>query len=279
MGRPSLGGLVASRQGALTLALLCAVSAAGILVFALGKYKSGLKTTVQQATVLVATANIAKNTPGDTIAAQHLYKSTPIVASQLGVGAISDAGMLAGRTASVNILPGQQLTQADFSYVGGVTSLLTPNQRAISLSVDEAHGNTDVLQPGDRVDVYAAFNQSNSNVKVVLLAPNALVIKPASGAAASGSTPNTPGKSALTGGSLVMSVSSGEAPEVITAAQAGVVYLALRPANGTVSPRPLTTVQSVIKASVASTAGPASNSSSNNSGSSTSSNSSTPTHH
>src|ERR1019366_10393882 len=61
MSRPSLGGMLATRQGALVLALVCAACAAGIQLFALGQYKSA-QTTPQtvQATVLVATAEITK---------------------------------------------------------------------------------------------------------------------------------------------------------------------------------------------------------------------------
>lgn len=264
MARPSLGGLVASRQGALILGVLCAVCAAGILVFALGRYKSSVQTVPQQATVLVATTDIQKGTSGDEIAAQKLYKSMPIVASQLAPGAISDSAQLPGKVAALSILPGQQLTAADFTSVVGVTGLLTPNQRALSLSITEAPGNADVLQPGDRVDIYAEFGASGG---VVLLLPNALILKPASGAAPSSSsgsassgsasssssatTPAASSAPAISGSSLVLSVSAQDAPRVIYAELNGTLYLSLRPANGTTSPRPLTTLSSVLASSVA----------------------------
>jgi Flp pilus assembly protein CpaB len=253
MARPSLGGLMATRQGALALALVCAVSAAGILVFALGRYRSSVRVGTKQATVLVATGQIPKGTSGGAIAAHKLYKAMPIVSTQLAAGAISDASLLPGKVAAADILAGQQLTLADFTTVTGVTGLLTPDQRAVSVSIDEAHGATDVLQAGDHVDAYAAFTAKGSGDPfVVLLVPNALVIKPATGATPSGRGASA-GGSALSGGSLVMSVSAAEAPQVIYAAQDGQLYLTLRPTNGTTSPRPLTTLASVAKASVATT--------------------------
>jgi Flp pilus assembly protein CpaB len=273
MARPSLGGLMATRQGALMLALLCAVCAAGILVFALGKYKSGLTTVTKQATVLVATGSIPKGTPGDQIASRGLYKSMPIVASQLAPGALSDASFLQGKTASVPILPGQQLSVADFTGVVGVAGLLTPDQRAISLAISEAPGNNDVLQPGDRVDVYGAFSTSGGDKIVILLDPNSLVMKSAAGSAStsasSGGTSSSPSPSTTTGtstsagsagrpstisgGSLVLSVSAQVASNVVYAAVNGTVYLTLRPVKSTTTPRSLTDLSSVIKDSVANT--------------------------
>lgn len=275
MARPSLGGLMATRQGAMMLALLCAVCAAGILVFALGKYKSGLKTVSQQATVLVATGNIPRGAQGSSLAARGLYKATPVVASQIAPGALSDAAYLQGKTAATTILPGQQLSTADFTGVVGVTGLLTPNQRAISLAISESPGDNDVLQPGDRVDVYTYFNKRDV---VVLTDPNVLVLKsaagPASTSASAGGTTNTPSTAAgtstaggsgtppaagagspslIAGTSLVLSVSSQEASNIVYAAETGQNYLTLRPIKSTTTPRPLTTLASVIKDSVAST--------------------------
>jgi Flp pilus assembly protein CpaB len=276
MARPSLGGLMATRQGALMLALLCAVCAAGILVFALGKYKSGLKTVTQQATVLVATGDIPRGAQGSSLAARGLYKPMPVVPSQIAPGALSDASYLQGKTASTTILPGQQLSVADFTGVVGVTGLLTPNQRAISLAISESPGNNDVLQPGDRVDVYTYFPKRDV---VVLTDPDVLVLKsaagPASTSASSGGTANAPSTattgtataggsgtpaggaagspSIIAGTALVLSVSSQEASNIVYAAETGQTYLTLRPIKSTTTPRPLTTLASVIKDSVAST--------------------------
>ncbi len=270
MARPSLGGLMATRQGALMLALLCAVCAAGILVFALGKYKSGLKTVTQQATVLVATGEIPRGAEGSALAAHGLYKSMPVVPSQLAPGALSDASYLQGKTASTTILPGQQLSVADFTGVVGVTGLLTPNQRAISLAISESPGANDVLQPGDRVDVYTYFPDDHV---VVLTDPDVLVLKsaagPASTSASAGGTSNAPSTgtgttagatpagagspSTIAGTSLVLSVSSQAASNIVFAAETGQTYLTLRPIKSTTTPRPLTTLASVIKDSVAST--------------------------
>lgn len=244
MARPSLGGLLATRKGAMTLALLCAVSAAGILVFALGRYRHSVQTVTQQATVLVATGNIPKGTAGSTIAARGLYKAMPVVATQLVPGAISDSSVLAGKVVATNVLPGQQLTLADFTGVAGVPGLLAPDQRAISVAIDEAHGNTDVLTPGDRVDVYATLSAAgNKSASVLLLASNIQVIKVAG-------APTVVGGQTVTGGSLVLAVSSLQAPQVDLAASQGSLYLALRPSNATKTSATPTTLSSVVASSL-----------------------------
>ena len=275
MARPSLGGMLATRQGALVLALICAACAAGILVFALGQYKTGLKTPTVQATALVATAQITKGTSGDTVASRGLYKSTPIVASQLAPGAISDASMLTGKVASVNILPGQQLTVADFSGVTGVSGLLTSSQRAVALSIAESPGATDLLQPGDRVDVYETVKPGVT--PLVLMAQNVQVVKQSGGTVSAGtpgsasaapaassagsssgsasststgsSTPSPGGAaspSTVAGASLVLAVTDKQASDFVWAAESATLYLTVRPPNATGSARIVTNAASVV---------------------------------
>lgn len=236
MARPSLGGLMATRQGALLLALLCAICAAGILVFALGRYRSSLKTQTQQATVLVATAEIHKGTSATAIASANLYKSTPVVATQLAPGAMSDAALLTGKVAATDILPGQQLTLADFAGVAGVTGTLTPNQRAISISTDATHGDLAVLAPGNHVDIYTLFTSAGSHAgpTVLLLAANIEVLKTPSGAS----------------GTMVLLVNADQVPKIDFAMSQGSLYMALRPPNGTLSPYNPTTLHSVIASSL-----------------------------
>ena len=116
MARPSLGGMLATRQGALILAVLCAACAAGMLVFALSSYKHSVQTPCPAGDG----ARRHRHDPeGDHRASDRrprsLYKSTPIVATQLAPGAISDASALQGQIAAIDILPGQQLTTTDFA--------------------------------------------------------------------------------------------------------------------------------------------------------------------
>jgi Flp pilus assembly protein CpaB len=175
LGGPSVGGVLATRRGALALAMVCALAATGILIFAIGKYRHSVTGPAKQDTVLVATSEILKGTSASLVASQQLYKVTPILDTQVAPGAIVDAGSLAGKIAAADIFPGQQLTSADFTVGAvGVSTQLSPTERAIAVTPDAAH-ETGVLQTGDHVDVYASIG---SPVPVVsLLVADALVLK------------------------------------------------------------------------------------------------------
>ena len=73
-------------------ALLCALLAIGVLVFAMTQYRHTLTANNQQSTVLVSTAEIQKGTSADVLASKSLYKVVPVLATQITPGAISDAG-------------------------------------------------------------------------------------------------------------------------------------------------------------------------------------------
>ena len=233
MARPSLGGMLATRQGALVLAVLCAACAAGILVIALSSYRRSVQTTVKQATVLVATGEIQKGTSGDLIASQHLYKAMPVTAAQLAPGAIADSALLQGRVAQANILPGQQLTDSAFNAAVTPTTLVTPNERVISVPTDDTHGDLAVLAPGDRVDLYAFLSGQNAGQFVTVLAPNVLVLKtPVSGLAGAAQSASTAGSGQGSGGgALVLAVKSPYVQSVALTAEAGHLWVALRPAD------------------------------------------------
>lgn len=264
MGRPSLSGMLATRQGALLLAILCAVCAAGILMFALSSYKRGVSAPVAappQATVLVAAGAIPKGTSGSDVASQSLYKSTPIAASQVAAGAISDPSLLVGKVAQSDILAGAQLTAANFNTTITAAALLAPSQRAVSIQPDEVHGDLDVLAAGDHVDVYAELTQNGTPI-ISLLDPNTLVLKapgtvlagaptpPAAGTPAAG-TPAA-AAAAKSNGALVLAVTSAMAPDLALSADTGKLWLILRPANATTTPGGITTGGDIV--SLASTA-------------------------
>ncbi len=224
LGRPSLGGLLATRRGALALALVCALAATGILMFAIGKYRTAVAAPPKQDTVLVATSEIQKGTAGDLVASRQLYRVTPILASQVAGGAIVDAASLAGKVAASNIFPGQQLTSADFAVPSGssIAAQLAPTERAVSVTLDASHG-TGVVQTGDHVDVYASVSVGSTSV-VSLLVPDAMVLKApsASGGGAGGGSQ---------GGPVLLGVSMQLAPRLMWVFDNGKVWFELRGVN------------------------------------------------
>lgn len=240
---PRVRGLPASRRGAVALAVGCAFAAAVILLIALSQYKHSVSLSDRQQTVLVATGAIQKGTTGDVLAQEQLYKPTPILVKNLAAGAITNAGALQGEVAMQDILPGQQLTAADFApTTDSVTGELTPGQRAVSLTLDSQHGLAGVVEPGDHVDVYGAYgsssDSSNGPQVVKLLYTNALVLKIPSASSGLGGGSQS--------GTVVLAVDAKQVGTLEFTAENAKVWLALRPGQAINVPQSLTTLNSVL---------------------------------
>lgn len=234
LARPSLRSVLATRHGALAVSLACALLTIVIVVIAIGQAKHTPKAAPQQATVLVATSAIPKGTSAQVIAAQHLYKEEPVLASQVSPAAVSNAGSLVGTVAAGNILPGEQLTSTDFVVAHGAMAKLQLNERAIAVTLDPAHGLAGALLAGDSVDVYGSFTVK-STPAVGLLVPDATVL--------SANTSTTSG----TGTTALLAVGSSVAPELAYAADNGKIWLELRPSGSSPNPsKALTTLNSIL---------------------------------
>jgi len=224
LSRPSFRGLLATRHGAVALAVSCALVAVGILLLAMSQYKQTVTGNTKQSTVLVATAEIQPGASASVIASQQLYKVVPVLQSQVALGAISNAGLLVGKVAASTILPGEQLTTADFITPTGTTAVLTPTERAVAVTLDSAHGLAGFLQAGDHVDVYDDGVGTKAGSGASLLIPDALVLKPAS----------------IAGGSVLLGLNMDLSPRVMYAFDNGKVWLELRGTNA-VNPPPTIT--------------------------------------
>jgi len=218
MTAPSLGAVLATRQGSLLLALLCALMAAVVLVFALSRFKANVAKPIPQATVLVSTGEIQSGMDGAQIAARGLYKAMPVAVDQVSSGAIDNAAQIASATASTDILPGQQLTSSDFATISDVGQALKHGQRAVEIATSGATGATDITQPGSRVDLYAKVGAYER-----VIASDVLVLKPAT------ATPVEIGNHSVAGSTLVLALAGSEVPTVIQ--NASDLYLVLRPSS------------------------------------------------
>jgi pilus assembly protein CpaB len=71
-------------------------------------------------------------------------------------GSFNSLDQVAGRVSATSILPGDLIMEnklAPRGTVPGITALLSPKHRAMTVKVDEASGVAGFLTPGDRVDV------------------------------------------------------------------------------------------------------------------------------
>jgi Flp pilus assembly protein CpaB len=235
----SFKALLATRRGTLLVAIACAVAAAAILVFAINRYRQSVNATATQDTVLVANHLIQKGTSGAELAASQLYTPATLTSKNVASGAITDAAVLQGKVAVHDILPGQQLTLADFGPAVGVPDELAANQRAISIPLDSSHGLSGVVTTGDRVDVYAGFNVAGQNgiagPVLRLLIPNVLVLESSAG-----------GTNGTNGGNVVLAVNDNQAANVAYASDNGKIWLVLRPGNAQNPSTTTATMQSIL---------------------------------
>jgi pilus assembly protein CpaB len=81
-------------------------------------------------------------------------------------GSFNSPEQVVGRVTAMYILPGDVITEnklAPKGAVPGITALLSPNQRAMTVKVDEASGVAGFLTPGNRVDVVVVVDKGDYN--------------------------------------------------------------------------------------------------------------------
>lgn len=226
----NVGKWSSTRQGTLAIAVVATLVAAGILVFALHRYRQSIETSSKPATVLVARRLIQKGTAGAAIGVGRDFRITKILDKQVAQGAFASSAALHGEVAAVDIYPGQQLTAADFVGGGLFYSKLPRNGRAVSVPVDTSHGMIGNIQTGDRVDVYVSFpKEGNVPAYLRLVAPDVVVLD--AGQASGGGTLGVNTSNATS--NVVLEVDAHQAAELAFSADNGKVWLVLRPANGT----------------------------------------------
>ena len=226
--------VLSTREGTLTLAVLAAVIAAGVLMVFISGYKRSLDATAEPVTVLVAKDRLPKGSSGDLIAQKGLFQATALKREQVKEGAITDPASLRAQVAKHEIVRGQQLTVADFAKPSDpILSKLDDRSRAVSVPLDAAHGLIGQVQAGDRVDVYAGFQVQPEGatrprpvLRVLLQDVEVLSAPPVgdeNGKAMGGSTETQ---------NVVLRVEDDDAPQLAFSSDNGKVWIVLRPQAG-----------------------------------------------
>jgi len=108
--------------------------------------------------VVVATTQVA---PAISLSAAQLktevwHQATP------PVGSFRNVQELVGRVTAASFTPGELITENKLTPKGtvpGITAMLSPDKRAMTVKVDEASGVAGFLSPGDRVDVVVTVDK------------------------------------------------------------------------------------------------------------------------
>ena len=223
----SLKSWLATRQGTWTLAAVSAALAGLVLVIYLSNYKDNVNAGVAPAPVLVADRFIPRGTSGSEVATEKLFRPAAVPNQERKAGAVTDAALISGMVAVRPILPGQQISRADFAKVGDpIRSRIQGNERAVQIPMDRVRQLGGVLRVGDRVDVLAAFSATNGGngsgtPTLQPLMTNVRVM-------------NTPGQ-----GSVILQLTDRDAARLAYAADNAKLWFLLRPPVGAKDSDPL----------------------------------------
>jgi len=241
--------ILSTRQGTLGFAAAAAALAIVVLLVFMQSYKRSLDQRADPVTVLVAKSELPKGSSGDAIARKGLFQATGFKREQVKEGAITDPSSLRGLVTTRTIVPGQQLTSADFAKpTDPVLSKLSNDQRAVTVPLDSAHGMIGQISAGDHVDVFAGFQVQPDGAQrprpvmrvlfqdvEVLEAPD-VDPKAKGGLAQQNQTQN-----------VVLRVTDSQAVGLAFASDNGKLWLVLRPTTGAKpSPPNLVTVETLL---------------------------------
>jgi Flp pilus assembly protein CpaB len=212
--------LFTTRRGTIALGVAAAVLAGIVLLVYLNHYRNSVKSGVQAMPVLVAKNLIQKGTPGDVVGSTHLFQVASIPRDQLKEGAFVDPKTLAGKVATADVYPGQQLTATDFAPANenALTQRLARDQRAVVVPLDSPAQVGGQILSGDHVDVWVAFSAQAANgvsrpvVREVLQDMTVLTT--------------------AAGGGVTVRATPKQAGMLIYASQNAKIWLTLRPAVG-----------------------------------------------
>ncbi len=227
--------ILSTREGTLGFAAVAGLLAVAILMVFIRGYKRSLDKSAEPVTVLVAKGELPKGSSGDLIAGKGLFQATGFKREQVKEGAITDPASLRGQVAAHDLVPGQQLTTADFSKpTDPVISKLGEDQRAVTVPLDAAHGMIGQVQAGDHVDVFAGFQVQPDGatrprpVLRVLMQDVEVLKAPSAGEKQGGGGLSQ--QSQLQ--NVVLRVTDRQAVELAFSSDNGKVWIALRPQAG-----------------------------------------------
>jgi pilus assembly protein CpaB len=210
--------------------LVAAVFALMASVMALGwlKRQAAIRPPSKEKSTLVVVAN-TKVSPANLLSAGQLTRDV-WHQENLPPGAFGNVDQVAGRVTATSLLPGELVTEKKLAPKGtvpGITALLSPNQRAMTVKVDEASGVAGFLAPGDRVDVVVIVDKGpyDKDPLAKLLLQNLKVLGTGQ------KMENRPGDKPQIVPTVTLEVTPDEGERLALAAQEGRISLVLRGQN------------------------------------------------
>jgi len=150
---------LATRRGAWVVAVICATLGGLVLLVFVNRYKSSVNEDLASTPVLTADRLIPAGTAGTSVITEKLFRPGAVAEHDAKVGALNDAQGLAGKVATRDILPGQQITAADFAAAADpIRSRISKTERALQIPLSGSQSLQGTARAGDRVDIMVMLN-------------------------------------------------------------------------------------------------------------------------
>lgn len=162
--------------------LIVALIIGGIAAVTAAKYITSARSTIeaqsQPVEVLVAAEDIPRGMAAEELLAKKMLVLSKVPQRFVAAGAISSEKALEGRVLAVPLTAGEQVTQGRFELPesAGLAYSIPANYMAISIPVDETHGVSGLLKPGDHIALYASFEDAPGGAISKLLVSDVKVL-------------------------------------------------------------------------------------------------------
>lgn len=158
----------------LILALIVGLAAAGGIYFFLDNMQNTYREEGDFVKVVISKQRI----PAKTMITAQMIETKEIPSKYINTDAAVDSKEVLGKTVKSEILPGEQFLRGKLAGAKGSTEglsyMIEPGKRAVTIAVNEISGVAGQILPGDRVDIMGTFD--NQGVLTTLILQNISVL-------------------------------------------------------------------------------------------------------
>jgi pilus assembly protein CpaB len=162
------------------LALVVALTASVFLYKWLQKQRAPKEVVRVVESDAVPVVVAAVDLPWGTKLNSEIIKRTPYLKESLPPGYFSDLDAMEGRVLIVSLKPNEPILETKLAptsvSTGGVSAVVTPGKRAISVKGDKVLGISGFIKPGNRVDILVTLEHKKRKEITKIVLENVLVL-------------------------------------------------------------------------------------------------------
>lgn len=158
----------------LILALVVGLVAAGGIYF----YLDSMQKTYREEGDFIKIVTAKQRIPAKTMITVQMVEIKELPSKYINTDAAVDLKEVVGKTVKSEILPGEQVLRGRLAGAQGVSEglsyIIEPGKRAVTIAVNEVSGVAGQVKPGDRVDIMGTFD--NQGILTTLILQNIPVL-------------------------------------------------------------------------------------------------------